>query len=285
MHQLVFLMSLSLFSHVPASNGAVSLAAFPAIPARPQYAMSGSQFAEKTASMSGKEREKVALEELRKGNVPSFLRRLKPVELTYKDDGETVTAVIQVAPDYLAIGSDEDFLRIPLSYPAAVSIASRFGCILPTRKIVDEIYFQSFFHYKPQPMRPGPMMRSTAYYLEHQRKIENQRAGRPLGKLASGHKKDVVLTNNLWEKPGRVAIYGWHKPDGEPIQGLSTFHGARYADYSHGVRLISQAVLINGEYRSILDVLENPSLAPAFTYERVITNVRGLIAMKNTNKP
>lgn len=282
MYKHFVLICLLLFLFVPAGNASISFEAFPGIPPRSHYAMTGTQFAEKTASMSGREREKAAIKELLKGNIPSFLRKLRPVSLT-SEDGKS-RAVIWVAPDYLAIGSDEDFLRIPLSYPAAVSVASRFGCVLPTRKIVDEIYLQSFFHYTPQPMRPGPMMRSNAYYLEHQRKIETQRAGRPLGKLVSGHKKDVVITNHLWEKPGRVAIYGWHKTNGEPIQGLSTFHGARYADYSHGVRLISRTVFANGQYRSALDVLEDPSLAPALTYERFINDVRGLISMKNTKK-
>ncbi len=282
--QQVLLLSLLLLTHnfnvqeIPApTDESLKPIAFSAIPQRSHNAITGSQFAEKTSHMTGRERQKAALYELRKGNVPSFLRIFHPVKLTCPSS--SITAVIWVAPDYLAIGSDSDFLRIPLSHPAAVTITSDFGCILPTRKMVDSIYRQSAFHYKPQPMKPGPMMRSSSYFLRHQRMIEGQGAGRPLGELVSGHKKDVVLTNRLWKRPGRVAIYGWHKLDGEPIQTLSTFHGAHYADYSHGIRLIHQTVLINGEYRSVFDVLDDPALAPVLTYEGVINDTRALMAL------
>ena len=71
----------------------------------------------------------------------------------------------------------------------------------------------------------------------------------PLGALVSGHKKDVVLTNRLITHPGQIAIYGWHRGIGEPIQPLSTVHGAGYADYSHGIRLVSQMAMIDGKLR------------------------------------
>ena len=180
-------------------------------------------------------------------------------------------------PDYLAIGSDDDFLRIPLTYPTATEIADEFGFVLPTRKMVDAIYEQAMFHLKPQPMTPGPQMSSNAYYLTHQQKIEAQRANYPLGEVLSGHKKDVVLTNLLHKRPNRIAIYGWHQLNGEPIQPLSTVHGAQYADYSHGIRLVSQTVWIDGELRSIFDVLQDPVLAPLLTYEGVISNPHDLM--------
>ncbi len=100
--------------------------------------------------------------------------------------------------------------------------------------------------------------------------IEKQRAGCPSGELTSGQKKDIVLTNRLLKKPDRIAIYGWHKSDNEPIQPLSTVHGARYADYSHGLRLISSTVWINGEARSIYEILKDPDLASLLSYEGVM---------------
>ena len=123
-------------------------------------------------------------------------------------------------------------------------------------------------------------MRSNRYFLKHQQKIEAQRTHCPLGELISGHKKDVVLTNLLRSKPGRIAIYGWHRQNGEPIQPLSIVHGAWYADYSHGIRLVSDQVWINGETLPILDVLNDPVLAPLLTYEGVISNPRSLLSLK-----
>ena len=115
-------------------------------------------------------------------------------------------------------------------------------------------------------------MRSIAYYQTHQRKIETQRValGAALGHLLAGHKKDVVLTNQLTHKPGRVAIYGWHRSVGRPIQPLSTVHGSHYADYSHGVRLVSSSVWIEGQVWPISEVLRHPAMAQVLSAEGVI---------------
>jgi len=233
--------------------------------------------------MTGRERQAKAADELLRGNVPDFLRRFKPVELTYHSpDGERLTAVIWVAPDYLAIGSDEDFLRIPLSYPSAVLVAQAFDCVLPTPKMVDAIHQQATCCLEPDPLPAGPTMRSCEYYLKHRTLIRTKRkeAACALGELVSGHKKDLVITNRLNNKPGRVAIYGWHRKNGEPIQPLSTVHGERYADYSHGVRLIYKKVWINGEIHSILDVLQNPRLAPVLTHEGLIARLRTMLRIR-----
>ena len=240
------------------------------IPKRPRFALSGSQFVDLVSKMDALQREQVILEQLLEGNLPIFLRKLKPVNLQHRlDSGRLVHATIFVTPDYLAIGSQSDFIRIPMNYHTASMVATRFGFILPTRKMVDAIYEQSAYQFTPQPMTPGPQMRSTAYYQQHNRKIAQQRVSHhiPLGELVAGHKKDVVITNRLSRMPGRIAIYGWHQPGGIPIQPLSTVHGAGYADYSHGIRLVSEVVLIDGKIRSVYDVLQDPQLAPVLTEE------------------
>jgi hypothetical protein len=89
-----------------------------------------------------------------------------------------------------------------------------------------------------------------------------------------------VLTNLLRSKPGRIAIYGWHRQKGDPIQPLSIVHGAWYADYSHGIRLVSDQVWINGEFLSIFDVLSDPVLAPLLTYEGIIPDPRSLLSLR-----
>jgi hypothetical protein len=120
-------------------------------------------------------------------------------------------------------------------------------------------------------------MRSSAYLLRHQELIEAQRPDGPLDLLVSGHKKDLVLTRRLLEHPDRVAIYGWHRPDGRPIQPLSTVHGAGYVDYSHGVRLVWHEVWVDGRPRSIYDVLADPALAPVLSDEGPIRDARNLL--------
>jgi hypothetical protein len=190
-------------------------------------------------------------------------------------------------PDYLAIGSDKDFLRIPMNLYTATAIVARFGFVLPTKKMVDAIYDQSSYHFKPQPMPPGPQMRSTEYYRIHNGMIEEQSRARgiPFGELVSGHKKDVVITNLLVNKPGRIAIYGWHRCEGAPIQPLSTVHGARYADYSHGIRLVSEMAILNGKLRSIYRILQDPLLAKVLSDEGAIRSLWKITAPPNSFYP
>ena len=240
------------------------------IPARSSQALTGSQFVKFISKMDSKQREQAILSELLEGDLPSFLRKLVPLELKQAlANGKTLTATIFVMPDYLAIGSDQDFLRIPMNLYTATAVAARFGFVLPTKKIVDAIYDQSPYHFVPEPMTPGPQMRSTEYYRVHNEMIDKQSHARgiPLGALVSGDKKDVVITNRLARSQGRIAIYGWHRGSGAPIQPLSTVHGAGYADYSHGIRLVSEVALVNGKIRSVYDILQDSLLANVLSDE------------------
>jgi hypothetical protein len=244
------------------------------------HPLTGSQFAAYVARMDPRQREQAILKEMLDGNMPGFLRNLVPVSLTYQPpNGKLLTATVFVMPEYLAIGSEKDFLRIPMNLYTASTVANRLGYVLPTRKMVNAIYRQSAVHFSPEPMTPGPQMRSTEYYWLHNEKIEEQsRAlGVMPGMLVSGHKKDVVMTNLLAVNPGRIAIFGWHRLDGAPIQPLSTVHGACYADYSHGIRLVSETTLVEGKRRSIYDVLQDPILARILSDEGSIPRVRELM--------
>jgi len=65
---------------------------------------------------------------------------------------------------------------------------------------------------------------------------------------------------------------------------LSTVHGIRYVDYSHGIRLVSDTVIVNGRPRSIYDVLTNPSTAPLLSREGSIDASRVLSAASSLVK-
>jgi hypothetical protein len=228
------------------------------IPPRSPDAMTGSEFARSIEGLSLRARSRRVLEELRTGNVPDFLRHLVPVRLQHRySDLSVGRAVVFVSSDYLSIGSDDDYFRIPVSLYTATAFARDFGFVLPTAKMVDAIYAQSEVHVRPSPMKPGKAMRSIDYYRRHNERIERQLASLHLGELVSGHKKDLVLTRKLSPNRKKVAIYGWHKPDGEPIQTVSTIHVGAYADYSHGLRIVSDRVYVNGAERSIYEVLSD----------------------------
>jgi hypothetical protein len=251
------------------------------IPLRASTASNGSEFARRVEAMSEDERERSIEAELLAGNIPAFLRRLEPV--TFSSDthgGRTIQVTVCVTPDYLAIGSNRDFIYVPMRLATALEVAGRYGFTLPTARIVDGIYEQSALRLVPQPLPAGDRMRSTGYYRHHADLIAEQRStlGATLGVLTAGHKKDLVITNRLWRNPERVAIYGWHRGDHSPIQPLSTVHGARYADYSHGIRLVSAVVYVDGEPKSISDVLADPQLSQTLSAEGPIPRLAELAA-------
>ena len=257
------------------------------IPARLNAASSGSGFAQSMAGVGEPERDAAIRRELLAGNLPAFLRQVQPATLAARlPGGRAVSLTLCVLSDYLSVGSDEDFLRVPMGLHSALAVASRFGFTLPTRRMVDLIYRQAAVRLAPQPLPPDDTMRSTATYVQHQALVTQQLAllSQPLGlgalpalALIAGHKKDLVLSPRLWAVPGRVAIYGWHRPTGAPIQPLSTVHGAHYADYSHGVRLVGRTVWVDGEPRPILDLLADPLWAPLLSDEGPLPRAAALL--------
>ncbi len=257
------LSTIALAQASPVSPAADSVCAFAArgIPARPAQARGGNAFADSLAGLTEPERDRAIRDELLSGNLPPALRRVSPATVTGQGpDGTPVQLVLCVLADYLAVGADLDALRVPMGLDSARAVAAGFGFTLPTRRMVDLIYRQATVQLLPQPLPAGEAMRSTATYRQHQALVEQQRAavGALPGALTAGHKKDLVISERLWRQPDRVAIYGWHRRADAPIQPLSTVHGARYADYSHGVRLVSETVLVDGLPRSIFDLLADP---------------------------
>lgn len=242
-------------------------------PSRPPDAPTGSAFARAVAAFDDHARYAAARDEILRGNVPDFLRVMVPVTLRAASHEVTVF----VTPDYLAVGTDTDFLPIPLDFVDAAAVAARLGVALPTARIVDAVYHAASVRLSPIPLPPGPEMRSMAYVLEHWRRVQAERPDLPLGALVAGNKKDVVLTERLLALPDREAIYGWHQLDGRPIQPLSLVHGAGYADYSHGIRLVAGTVLVDGQEWSYMDALADPGVAPALSAEGVIADAAALL--------
>lgn len=225
---------------------------FQAIPDRPKDAMTGTEFLRLSHDMTLGAREALALQEILRGNVPSVNRQMKPIQLWLNEGRDLATVWVMI--DYLAIGSDEDFVRIPLNPMSAQEIADNFGCMLPTPKLVDKIYAAADIKLTPQPLQPGQKMVYNGYFLRHNDLIE-QKNDPTKAVLVAGHKKDVVITNRLLFRPNRVAIYGWHDPMGVPIQPVSLVHHSHYADYSHGIRLIHTTMLVNGKPYPTAEVL------------------------------
>jgi hypothetical protein len=242
---------------------AVMVAGAPAkvlpLPPRLDDAPTGSEFIASIAALSRADRESAILKEITRGNVPNCVRPLVPLRVTTGDAPSTQrTAVYFVMPDYLAIGSDADFVRMPMAAATAEAIADLLRCTLITRKVSDDVHAAAHIRLEPRPLTAE--RESPATFLQHHRLIESQWPPDTGRELTAGIKKDLVWTNRLTEKPHRVALYGWHYEDGRPIQSLYVGHVDWYVDYSHGVRLMARDMEVDGQPCDSLDLLRNPLL-------------------------
>ena len=251
------------------------------LPPRQPSAPQGTAFALSIAALPLAAREEKALAEVMAGNVPSFLRKLVPVSVA----AGSVEATYFVTPDYLAIGSDDDFFLTPLTPLTAQAIADRLDCVLPTPKMVDDALRTSnatvttLNSLHPLPPSTGDDKRWWPFSsVKICLRSCGLRAGTEAcpGPLVAGHKKDVVIANKVFATPGKVAIYGWHKPDGKPIQPLYTGHTASWVDYSHGIRLVSRRMMVDGVATTIDAVLADPERAPLLSNEGVMRQTRYL---------
>lgn len=240
------------------------------LPERPEGAKGGKEFIDSIKHLKpGPERDKAVLKEIMSGNIPESARNLKEVTVRRKGkDGKEREIKMHVMPDYLSIGSDKDNVRIPMTPMVAQAIADKTGTSLPTDRMVDDIHARSKkLHMAPFQWKPGKQhadnMKSLEYYAKHDQRVDDQLGtGEAQTELVSGHKKDLVIP----AKDGRVAIYGGSWPgSGKRIQPYSNKHFDIYADYSHGVRLVSQEVVIDGKKMKLEEVLADPNLAPLVT--------------------
>ena len=262
------------------------------LPPRATNAPGGAELIQRLAPLSLAARETELMTQVLAGNVPGFLRKLCPVQVTSVTATETNTATFFVTPDYLAIGSDEDYFLAPLSPATAQQIADALKCSLPTRKMVDAVYRTAEIKLVPEPISPSPAMTTIAVFGRHNSLVRTQLttalAGRPLGSLVAGHKKDVVISAMLPHAPGKVAIYGWHQTNGKAIQPLYLGHSAEWVDYSQCTRLVLQQVMVNGEPRTLAEVLADPKDSVLLSDEgplktsRYPTNLPGLKASSST---
>ena len=107
------------------------------LPPRAPNALSGSEFARRVAMLDLGERDREVYAQVMAGNVPDFLRRLCPVPARSVVEGRINSGTYYVTPDYLAVGSDDDYFLAPISPYTAQRIAEALHCTLPTPKMVN----------------------------------------------------------------------------------------------------------------------------------------------------
>ena len=248
------------------------------IPERPENAIAGSEFVNQTSGLNLTSREKAIVREILSGNVPSFVRKLRPLKINQTINGKSYEFMFFSVCDYLAIGSDQDYLYIPMTPSTAQYLADKMQCSLPTKKMVDIIYNNAETKLAPQPIPPSNKMTTIPVFWQHTDSIKQQIAkmgfDRSADHIIGGHKKDIIISNKIYSTDrsyDRVVIYGWHLSINNPIQPVYNGHDALYADYSHGVRFISKFAFINGDSIQVDDILKDPNLSILLSHEGVIS--------------
>ena len=256
------------------SNGKLHKASMPvpALADKPTATLAGSDFMRRADTTAFWTLEDIIVETVTAGQVPDAMRHFRKITFTTPvvDSVEILRkkhkVEMWVLPDYVAIGTNDDFVRMPMGPLAAQRIADALDCTLPTPFLVDRIAEASEGHVDIFPFRPLGNRNSQPIVFQDSNNAINAQFkayGYEFGQFISGLKKDIVLTYKimtLTEYERNVAIYGWHHPDGRAQQPLFVRHGNFYVDYSHGVRLIYNKVKIDGVEYNIREILQSPEL-------------------------
>lgn len=248
------------------------------LPPRQDTFLGGQAFAQVASMLPGPpdpRRENLIYIQVTEGNVPNFERQLVLITNKTIIHGTNHTARYYVTPDYLCIGSDSDYLLQPMTPTLAQRLCNFAGCSLPTRKMVNEIWAQAKIKLEPAPIPPSPAMTTYPVFDQHNAMVWSQRqqwlSRYPLGALVSGDKKDIVISalmlTGFQRSQTPVVIYGWIKTNGVAIQPLYNGHADTWADYSHGARLVQEAMTVDGQATTVSAVLTDPSLAAILSDE------------------
>lgn len=176
---------------------------------------------------------------------------------------------LSVSSDYLM---DNMGVRLSLFPWEAQNLADVLQCVLPSPRLVDLIWEKADLKLEPQTISTN--RGSQATLIQHNNLINQQINSREFV-LVAGHKKDIVLSSRIPTE--KVVIYGWHRTNGKPIQPESSIHSASYKDYSHGTRLISRKVIVDGIGMDIWDAVNTP------TWKQLIES-RTLVQRYPTNR-
>ena len=239
---------------------------------KPEASVTAWNFMLKADNMEFWKREDYIVKTILEGNVPAPMKQFRKIvfRTAVVDSVEILrkphTIEMWVLPDYLTIGTDESYVRMPMGPLAAQRIADSLHCILPTTYLVDRIAEVAEGHLDIFPFRPlGNRNCQPIVFQDSHNAIQAlyKAKGYRFGQFISGLKKDVVLTCKILTQPGwesYEAIYGWHHPDGKPQQPLFIRHGNFYVDYSHGIRMIYRTVKVDGKEMDAREILESPQL-------------------------
>ena len=224
----------------------------------------------------GSEREQKILAFARAGYIPSFLRRWCPIPVSIG----THQGVFYVLPDFFSLGTDQDFVRVRVNPVTAELIARELEGSLPTITMVAATYQACGQKLVAQPWGPpyDSSMLLTSRWKVQDNKIEKgmNDHGFYNGALVEGHLKNIVIGRGLVNTEGaKVGIFGWYDAAGKAIQGPTANwrdHEWTYADYSHGMRVVSGVMDVDGGKLSVVEVLQRTELAELISAEGTLAH-------------
>lgn len=224
---------------------------------RTNSSLTGTEFIARLGTTVGTARENLIDQAVALGQYPSFLTaRLVDVPIS----SGAVRGTLHVAPDFFGIGTNDDWIRMPMYPGTAQKVVERLGMRLPTRKMADAIHAAARRVRMPY---IASNKESNAAYVSANNTITSRVASILQGALIDGQKKYILASDA--NHPSSVIIYGADNPDtgNYPLQPYSWVHADTYVDYSHGVRLIAPTMTIEGRGEMpISAVMSDPSLAP-----------------------
>lgn len=262
--------------------------------------MTGSEFLKQVWDVRIPMLSKLGLNEMLKGNMPSFLDDRIACHTEAVIDGGYYRLTYYVKPNYLAIGTDEDYVLWPLSiidlqnFCNAQMVTSVSDpndqtpkWFIATKKLVLNNWYASACKIPPQALGASADMTWPVKIQQEQKQINEQMLKKGCKLTAFCRAKKAYISAPKMANDGSTGgpktegilhftgWYGFEKiiPDervvgsfnGMPVYGVQAGdetgnHEASYADYSHGCDVIYYDCDVNGMQFTFDELCTHPKL-------------------------
>lgn len=201
-----------------------------------------------------------------------------PVWIEVEWDG----LLLQVGAHALRARVGDALLRLPVSWQDTLAICKKLGWCPPTAAISDAIWKAATVRIPPVPMgnfstpekakETSKKMVRLAFCQQHNQNVDSKIPPDRASELCATEGKDWILSKRNLTTPKAATTYGWHQPNGKPIQGLGPdekppAHDDAHFDQTQVLRPIKRQARrkLDGALVDLLDELEARALPPAVT--------------------